>query len=165
MKAGKNKQVYRYRLGVVAGTFSRFHAGHAWLLETAFSKCEKVIVCITTQSYAAKLNKHHPVEDYGARVKNVVRFLHERGLLERAIIYPLEDFYGPAIVRPDIEALFASEETFLGALKVLKERIRRGLKNMDLVVVSLLLAENGRPVKSTRIWHGEIDEYGRTKLK
>lgn len=139
--------------------------GHAWLLETAFSKCEKVMICITTRSYAEKLNKSHPVEDYEIRVKNVVRFLNERGLLERAIIYPLEDFYGPAVVRPDIEALFASEETFLGALEVLKERMRRGLKSMDLVVVSLLLAENGRPIKSTRIWRGEIDKYGRRKLK
>lgn len=151
----------KYSWGIVAGTFSKLHKGHKRLLKKAFSMTEHVLVCITTDEYAQELRKEHPIEDYSNRLVTLVEFLREIGVLERAVLYPLNDMYGPALSIGEVEALFVSEETFLRALQVNCERAKRGLKRLDIFVTPLVLAEDGLPISSTRIWKGEIDREGR----
>lgn len=150
-----------FKKGVVAGTFSKLHKGHKFLLKHALEKCHTLIICITTDDFAKRLNKNHPVEEYNVRKKYVLEYISTLGENNRVIIEPLTDIYGPAITDPSIEVLFVSEETFIRGLKVLKERIRRGLPPFYLWVIPILLAENGKPISSTRIWKGEINKEGR----
>jgi len=155
----------RYSLGIVAGTFSKFHKGHRYLLSRAFSLADIVIVCLTTDDFARRLGKEHPVEEYCERLKSLVNALRDMGTAHRAIIWPLNDMYGPAVTEKGAEVLFVSEESFLRGLKVNRARVSRGLRGLDIYVVPLLLAEDGRPISSTRIWRGEIDAEGRAKAK
>ena len=151
----------KYTWGIVAGTFSKLHKGHKHLLKRTFSLAERVIVCITTDEYVQKLGKEHPIEDYYIRLTTLTKFLKDIGVLERAIFYPLEDMYGPAVTNKEVEVLFVSEETFIKALQVNRVRIERGLKGLDIFVTSLVLAEDGLPISSTRIWKGEINSEGK----
>src|SRR2546430_1770274 len=73
----------------------------------------------------------------------------------------LYDSFGPGIASPEVQALVASEET-AGRLELAnKLRRERGFPPLDLVVVDLLMAEDAKPISSTRIRKGEIDEEGR----
>jgi len=154
-----------YSYGIVAGTFSKLHKGHKHLLKWAFLMADRVLVCITTDEYVRKLEKNHPVESYYVRLTTLAKFLEEMGVLERAIFYPLNDMYGPALTNSEVEVLFVSEETFLRALQVNRARVKRGLRGLDIFVVPLVLAEDGLPISSTRVWRGEIDPEGRLLQK
>ena len=157
---------FKYNYGAVAGTFSRLHKGHEYLLRKAFSLAKHVVVCITTDNFVRKLNKKHKVENYFIRMSKLIKYFNETNVLERAIFYPLNNIYGPAIIDPKIKVIFVSEETFLRALKVDVVRRNHNLDALDIYVVPLMLAENGKPISSTRIWKGEIDKEGRMiKLK
>jgi len=87
------------RLGLISvgGTFDVMHKGHWFLLEETFNAGEKAIVGITSDEFVASMNKKHTVASYENRLRDVNKFLAERGFLERAIIVPLNDPFGPTI--------------------------------------------------------------------
>jgi pantetheine-phosphate adenylyltransferase len=76
------------------------------------------------------------------------------------IISRLEDPYGPTLYADDIEAIIVSEETKPTALQINKERIKKGLKPLDIITMTMVLSEDGKPISSTRIRKGEIDVKG-----
>ena len=79
---------------------------------------------------------------------------------ERYEIYPLNDYFGPAIFKGKVEAIVVSRET-LGRVTIAnEERKKLGFNSLQTVVVDWVLAEDGQPISSTRIRRGEIDEQG-----
>ena len=60
----------------------------------------------------------------------------------------------------DFEAIVVSEETEPTAVKINEIRVSKGMKPMDIVVVSFVLAYDGNPISSTRIRRGEINQKG-----
>ena len=60
-----------------------------------------------------------------------------------------------------MEALVASPETGKRVELANKLRAERGFPPLELVVVDWVVAEDGKPISSTRIRKGEIDEEGR----
>jgi len=72
----------------------------------------------------------------------------------------LEDPYGTTIYDGDFEAIVVSEETEPTAVKINEIRISKGMKPLDIVVVSFVLAYDGNPISSTRIRSGEINQNG-----
>ena len=74
-------------------------------------------------------------------------------------MYELTTSLGPAATDhfPD-SALVVSEETELGGQEVLKERKRRGLEDMDLIVVGLVTDSDGEKLSSTRMRSLECSE-------
>jgi pantetheine-phosphate adenylyltransferase len=72
----------------------------------------------------------------------------------------LDDPYGPTVYSDDIEALVVSEETEPTALKINEIRKNKGLRPMDIITIGMVLAEDGKPISSTRIRKGEIDVKG-----
>ena len=61
---------------------------------------------------------------------------------------------------PDIEALVASPETAARLGLANKLRAEKGYPPLSLVTVDWVNAEDGRPLSSTRIRSGEVDEKG-----
>ena len=59
------------------------------------------------------------------------------------------------------EAIVVSEETAPKAEELNRLRAQRGLRPLELVVIPMVLAEDGKPISTTRIRAGEIDRAGR----
>jgi len=148
----------------VGGTFDRLHAGHRKLLETAFEVGEQVLIGLASDELVQSSKKPHGVGSYADRERELAGFLRERGLLARAEVVPLYDSYGLATTDPSIEALVVTAETAPGVAEINSIRASRGLRSIRPVMVADVLAEDLKPISSTRIRAGEIDTKGRTLL-
>ena len=150
----------------VGGTFDVFHKGHSLLLEEAFKVAESVLIGLTTDEFAMRLKKPHKIDCYEKRLKDLIRFLAERGLEKRTTIVPLDDPYGPTIgsdeVEDDeIEGIMVSEETEPAAEEINRLRVKERKKPLLIFVLKMILAEDGKPISSTRIRRQEVDRFGR----
>lgn len=150
----------KFKVVAVGGTFDCIHKGHRTLLTKAFECGEKVIIGVTTDDFLHKLGKvvHNR---YDERVRRLKEYLLTRYPSERFEIHSLDDYFGPGIYREEVEALVASAETAGRVELANRRRVEMGLKPLDLVVVSMVLAEDGKPISSSRIRSGEIDGEGR----
>ncbi|MCS7129455.1 MAG: pantetheine-phosphate adenylyltransferase [Candidatus Caldarchaeum sp.] len=153
----------RFTLAALGGTFSTLHAGHMALLLTAFCKAEKVLIGVSSDSFASKLSKNHPIPAYEERVRNLKRFLDEQGWLGRSQIIPLEDPYGPSVEDPTIEALVVSPATAGRAVEINAKRAERMMRPLEVLVCPLVVAEDGRPISTTRVMAGEVSVDGKVR--
>ena len=80
-------------------------------------------------------------------------------------IFPIDDPYGPCLDSEEIDVIVVSEETAPRAEEINRLRGERGLRPLEVVVVDMLPAEDGKPISSTRIRRGEIDREGRLLRK
>jgi pantetheine-phosphate adenylyltransferase len=153
--------INRLNLVSVGGTFDVMHKGHWFLLEETFNVGEKAIVGVTTDEFVALMKKNHAVDTYENRLSDVIEYLNEKGYLERAEIVPISDPYGPTIESDEIEGIVVSEETEVTAEVINKMRVERGKKPLLIFVITMVLAEDGKPISSTRVRKQEVDRYGR----
>ena len=145
----------------VGGTFDVMHKGHWFLLEETFNVGDKAIVGITTDQFVGAMGKKHQVDTYENRVFEVKAFLKSKGYLNRAKIVPLNDPFGPTIDSDEIEGIIVSEETEITAEVINKMRVERGKKPLLIFVITMVLADDGKPISSTRVRKQEVDRYGR----
>jgi len=146
---------------VVGGTFDLLHKGHKTLLTTAFEQKGFVIIGLTTDQFAKKLHKQHEVESYSHRSVTLRRFLRERGWYKRAEIIPLDNPYGIATTTEPISSIVVSEETRKRAEEINNIRKQLGLPPLKIITVKMVLAEDGRPISTTRIRKGERTPDGK----
>jgi pantetheine-phosphate adenylyltransferase len=149
----------------VGGTFDILHVGHERLLAKAFELGEFVFVGLTGDSFVKKLNKDHPVRKFAVRHRDLRRLLKARGWLRRATITELGDSFGPATRRKRLDALVVTQETRLNGMRVNAIRRSRGLRPLQLHVVRMVRADDGKLISDTRIRRGEVDPGGRLLAK
>jgi len=157
------RKTRRFSCVGIGGTFSQLHKGHKAIINKALDVGDMVLIGLTTDEMVKKLKKRHPVTSYEERRSNLEQFLRENDAYERVQILPLEDPYGPAARREDQEAIVVSTETAPRVEEINKLRQKNGFKALEVVVVDMVLAEDGKPIYSTRIHLGEIDPEGRVK--
>lgn len=136
------------------------HKGHWFLLEETFSVGDKAVVGITSDTFVSSMNKKHQVASYEDRLSDVKDFLNEKGFLDRAEIVPLTDPFGPTIDSDEIEGIIVSEETEVTAEVINKMRVERGKKPLLIFVITMVLADDGKPISSTRVRKQEVDRHG-----
>jgi pantetheine-phosphate adenylyltransferase len=151
----------RLNLVSLGGTFDVLHKGHWFLLEEAFKVGDRVIIGLTTDEFAKSLHKPHVIDCYEKRLNDLNRFLVEKSLNERATIVPLDDPFGPTIESDEIEGLIVSEETEPGAEDINRKRVKNRKRPLLIVVLKMILAEDGKPITSTRVRRQEVDRYGK----
>jgi cytidyltransferase-like protein len=145
----------------VGGTFDVMHKGHWFLLEETFNVGDMAVVGITTDEFVTTMKKNHMVDTYKKRLSEVKTFLEEKGYLDRAKIVPLNDPFGPTIDSDEIEGIIVSEETEVTAEVINKLRVERGKKPLLIFVITMVLADDGKPISSTRVRKQEVDRYGK----
>jgi cytidyltransferase-like protein len=150
----------KYSKVATGGTFDGLHAGHRRLLERSFELGAEVVIGLTSDEFARKEGKVTK-RPYKQREAELDAFIRERFPGRRYSIAKLDDYFGPGIASREVEALVASPETGerVGLANAL--RAERGFPPLELVVVDWVVAEDGRPISSTRIRKGEIDEEGK----
>ncbi|MFA4958119.1 MAG: phosphopantetheine adenylyltransferase [Candidatus Methanoperedens sp.] len=146
----------------VGGTFNPLHDGHIALLKKAaeLSRAGELLIGLTSDEMTRK--KDHEVEDYQNRYNDVMEYIKTLGFIPT--IVRLDDPYGPTI-REDFDCLVVSPETQPIGLKINMIRKEKGLCQLRIVLVDYVLADDGLPISSTRIWNGEIDGHGKVLCK
>jgi pantetheine-phosphate adenylyltransferase len=155
-------------IAVLGGTFDRLHAGHRALLAAAFNAADRVGVGVTTDRYL----RAHPkplaarIAPYAARRRVLLRYLRSAYPHRTYWLVPLEDPFGGSVA-PGVDLLVVSEETEAGGRAVNRERRRRRLPPVRILVVPIARAADLRPIAGRRIRAREIDAHGhrRTPLR
>lgn len=148
-----------YKKVATGGTFDHIHAGHRRLLEKSFEVGDHVIIGLTSDEFVAKFGKR-PDRDYATREKELRNYLETHFHDRKYTIAKLYDYFGPGIAEADVEALVASPETASRLALANELRAAKGFPPLALVTVDWISAEDGKPISSTRIRNGEIDEEG-----
>lgn len=155
MRMGELKKV------AVGGTFDELHRGHKVLLMKAFEVGDHVLIGLCTDEFVSKLGKPHLTATYDERLKELKRFLSDLGVASKAEIIPLSEPFGPSSTDRTIDGLIVSQETELTANKINEQRVKSGLKKLEILTVNMVPSDNCRPISTTRIRHGEMDREGR----
>jgi pantetheine-phosphate adenylyltransferase len=150
----------QYKKVAVGGTFDHFHIGHEHLIKTALSLGEQVLIGLTTDTLLQTRPKQHKIQSYPQRKQAITRLLDDICATMRSGIVPLHDVFGSSVRDPEIDALVVSTETQHRAKTVNQIRIRKGFKLLQLIVIDLVLAQDGRPISASRIRNNEIDRNG-----
>jgi len=148
-----------FDLVAMGGTFDVIHSGHMALLNKAFSISSKVIIGLSSDQLATKKGKNL-VNDYSKRL-SLLKSVIEKSFPNSAYeISKLENDFGPAVIEGSVKALVVSEETSNKGLLLNELRAERNLPPVKIVVVPMVLAEDGKSISTTRIKNSEIDGSG-----
>ncbi len=146
-----------HNLGLIGGTFDRFHAGHKKLIDNALENCKKIEIWIVSDEIASKNNpltmkwdhrKDDIISNLGKDVINKIKF------------GTLENEFGPAPSHPDATAIFCTAETVDMCVEINKMRREEKLDELEIIEVEHENAWDGIPISSTRIRNGEINRQG-----
>ncbi len=141
----------------LGGTFEPLHEGHKKLIDIAVKLGGKdLMIGITSDSMARE--RVRSVLPFNIRAENVKRYILKKYGFEPKIVM-ISDRFGKTL-EMDFEYLIVSPETYKIALEINKRREKMGKKKIKIVKVDWVLAEDGKPISSTRIKRGEIDRYG-----
>ena len=148
-----------FDLVAMGGTFDVIHSGHMALLNKAFSISSKVIIGLSSDQLATKKGKNL-ANDYSKRL-SLLKSVIEKSFPNSAYeISKLENDFGPAVIEGSVKALVVSEETSNKGLLLNELRAERNLPTVKIVVVPMVLAEDGKSISTTRIKNSEIDDSG-----
>jgi len=153
---------YQYKKIVLGGTFDHFHKGHKFFLEKAFEVGRRVLIGITSDKMIKDKFLSSAIESFFLRKENVCQFLMKKNWQERAKIIKINDFTGGVDKLKKAEAIIVSKNTYQNALKINDLREKNGLKKLQIIVVSEVLASDDKIISSERIRRGEIDRKGKS---
>ncbi len=147
---------------VLGGTFECLHDGHRELINKAFELAGdgEVDIGLTSDEMANKRPRHVP--DYNYRKEKLIEYIDEISKEQEYNIIKLNDPYGKTLTL-DYDYIVVSPETYPVALKINSIRRDKNLKEIEVVKVEYVLAEDKKPISSTRIVEGEIDIHGHLK--
>ncbi|MDI6723644.1 MAG: phosphopantetheine adenylyltransferase [Methanobacterium sp.] len=146
----------KYKNVAVGGTFDNFHKGHEKLLDEAFTIGQNVLIGVTSDEFGGEKGDIDPC---AKRISKLEEFLQK--FKSRYIVKRLEEPYGPTIYDPEIDAIVVSRETKPTADKINEIRREKGMEPLEIFTIDWVLADDGKPVSSSRIRNGEIDRDGK----
>ena len=156
----------QFDLVATGGTFDEIHAGHRELLTRAFGLGRSVLIWVSSDNFAAaKKGKNRLRHRFETRVEMLVQFIHDEFGNVNFEIKELNDDFGPTSLDRNLQALVVSEETEPKGHEINRIRSSKGFDPLVIVTVTMLKAEDGRPLSSSRIRYGEIDRNGRVLRK
>jgi pantetheine-phosphate adenylyltransferase len=146
----------KFKNVAVGGTFDHFHKGHEKLLNEAFNIGHNVLIGVTSDEFGGKKGN---IEPCLKRITSLEKFLQKFN--SPYIVKRLEEPFGPTIHDDEIEAIVVSRETKPNADKINKIRQEKGMNPLKIFIIDWVLADDGKPISSSRIRNGEIDRNGK----
>jgi pantetheine-phosphate adenylyltransferase len=132
------------------------------LIKKAFETGAFCLIGLTSDKFVDKLFKkdRQLIDAYSKRKKTLVDYLDKK-YKNRYKIVKLETFYTNDLLKTrSTKAIVVSEETYNGAIIINNMREKLGHLPLKIVKIKMVLAQDGKPISSTRIRKGEIDEEG-----
>ncbi|MCK5309206.1 MAG: pantetheine-phosphate adenylyltransferase [Thermoplasmata archaeon] len=145
----------------LGGTFNVIHDGHLALLKKAFEEGDEIYIGLTTDKMASRSRKV-PLQDYETRLQNLNNVMGQMAGNKPFFVFSLDDPMGRA-ANGNFEAIVVSQETVRGAEKINEVRARNSLKPLEIIVIEMILAENGEPISASKIIRGQINPKGKLK--
>lgn len=149
----------KYSLVALGGTFDLIHKGHLDLLRKGFAISSKVIIGLTSDEFAKKKGKKL-IHDYAQRCETLESTIKKNFQDARYEISKLENDFGPAVLEKEVEALVVSEETEFQGNELNRLRRLRNSPDVEVIVVPMTLAKDGKRISTSRIRTSEIDADG-----
>jgi pantetheine-phosphate adenylyltransferase len=135
----------------MGGTFDHLHEGHKYLITTALSVSEKIVIGLTTEKLLKNKKFFSKLEDYKTREKNLRSFIKTIVDSNRVEIIELNDLYGPPINEPEYEGIIVSQETYKTAVKINEIIEQKGFKPLIIIVIPIIKDKNNNKISSTAI--------------
>ncbi|MDC1057378.1 pantetheine-phosphate adenylyltransferase [Nitrosopumilus sp.] len=149
----------KFSLVAMGGTFDIIHRGHLTLLANAFEISNKVIIGLTSDEFVKKKGKK-PVHKYDERLRNLLLIIFKEFPNMIFEISQLDNDFGPAVLEKEVQALVVSDETKNQGNILNKLRTERNISPVEIIVVPMTLAKDGKRISTTRIKNSEIDSDG-----
>ena len=150
----------RFKVVALGGTFDYLHRGHRALLDEGFEIGDTLLIGVVSDALAHSLGKT-PEQPYNARFVGVAKYIEKKHSRESFKLFQLQEAYGPLATNPSVEAVVVTPDSFDRGMEANIVRAKAGLKAVHVVLVPLVLADDGERISSTRIRHKEIDREGR----
>ena len=148
-----------FTLVAMGGTFDIIHKGHLTLLSKAFSISSKVIIGLTSDELAEKRGKK-TLNNYEKRFETLMNIIKTTFPKHAFQISKLDNDFGPAVLEENVQALVVSDETGNQGEILNKHRAEKNLFPVKIVIVPMVLAQDGHRISTTRIKNLEIDIEG-----
>ncbi len=149
----------KFDLVALGGTFDLIHKGHLELLKKSFSISSKSIIGLTSDEMATRTGKNLK-NNYSSRLK-LLRLTIDKNFPNTSYeISKLDNDFGPAAITGNVEALIVSEETSHKGILLNNLRAEKNLAPVQIVIVPMIFAKDGKRISTTRIRNSEIDSEG-----
>jgi pantetheine-phosphate adenylyltransferase len=143
----------------MGGTFDVIHKGHLTLLAKAFSISSNVIIGLTSDELAEKRGKIL-LNKYEKRFKTLMNLIKTNFPQNKFQIVKLNNDFGPAVLEENVQALVVSDETSNQGKILNQIRAEQKLPPVQVIIVPMVLAKDGKRISTTRIKRSEIDKEG-----
>jgi pantetheine-phosphate adenylyltransferase len=148
-----------FALVAMGGTFDIIHKGHLTLLSKAFLISSKVIIGLTSDELAEKRGKK-TLNNYQKRFETLMSTIKTNFPNHAFQISKLDNDFGPAVLEENVQALVVSDETGNQGEILNQLRAEKNLSSVKIVIVPMILAQDGDRISTTRIKNSEIDVEG-----
>ena len=144
----------------IGGTFNIFHEGHKRLFDKALElagESGSIHIGITVGNI---INHKKNVNSFEFRKKAILDYIFSKKSKIMVEVLPIITKFGFAVDK-DYDFIVVSPETRTNALEINNKRIELGKDPLDIIVVPFVLAEDGKPISSSRIVRREINTKGK----
>jgi len=151
---------YQYKHAVLGGTFDHLHAGHKHILSKAFESAHHVTIGVTSDDFVKEKELSSCIQSYDIRTQNLEKHISHMNLVDRVSFEKINDIYGSANTRDDIDAIIVTKDSEPNAHVLNNKRVENNLSKLPLIRISLLKDADDVVISSTRIRQGIINRKG-----
>ena len=144
----------------IGGTFNILHKGHKFLIDKAFEAAGDNGMVYIGVSVGELLKDKKFLTPYNSRVKSIMEYIVSKGNEHRVHIERVHSKYGLAVLS-DYDAIIVSPETLKNAEEINNNRVKKGKTPLKIIEIPHILADDNKPISSTRIYDKEIDKNGK----